>query len=96
MKMGRIAVGLVAGLVSWVGCGGQPREEASPAEADQGLEQSCVYAYVECGYRGYQYHYAWPASCAVGTYTHAGAFAACHAECPWMCVDTGDIGAEEP
>ncbi|AKQ63998.1 hypothetical protein A176_000910 [Myxococcus hansupus] len=94
MKMGRIAVGLVAGLVSWVGCGGQPQEERAPAEATQELEQSCVYAYFECGYRGYQYPYAWPAACAGGMNTHAMAFEACLAECPWMCIDTGDIGPE--
>lgn len=96
MKMGRIAVGFVAGLVSMVGCGGQTQDAPGTDVATEGLEQSCVYAYFECGYRGHQYPYAWPSTCAVGTHTHQQAAAACHAACPWMCVDTGDLGTVEP
>ncbi|WP_426753790.1 hypothetical protein [Myxococcus sp. Y35] len=92
MKMGRIAVGFVAGLVSWVGCGRPAQDAPNTDAATEGLEQSCVYAYFECGYRGHPYPYAWPDACAVGIHTHQEAHQACLAECPWMCTDTGDLG----
>ncbi|MFP2958405.1 hypothetical protein ACLEPN_11325 [Myxococcus sp. 1LA] len=95
MKKVRIAVGFVAGLVSWAGCGGQPPEAPETDVAAEGLEESCVYAYFECGYRGPQYSYAWPSTCAIGINTHQAAYQACLAECPWMnCIDTGDIGTD--